>query len=166
LAINRKISRSRPVSSPSSGGDRADVGEELLGGVILQHESAGAGSERLVDVFVEIERGEDEDAGDVIDGEYAPGCLEAIQLGHADVHQHDRGSEPHGLVDGLQPVFRLGHDLDVFFAGEQEPKAGAYHRLVIDDEYPDGHGRPPLTGSRVLRRKPPPVGVAALISPP
>ena len=39
-----------------------DGGHELVGGGVLEQESAGAGAQRLVDVLVEVERGEDEDA--------------------------------------------------------------------------------------------------------
>ena len=54
------------------------------------------------------------------------------------------GSEPRRLVDRLEPVARLGHDLDVLLAGEQHPEAGAHHRLVVGDEDADRHGRSPL----------------------
>src|SRR3712207_8898068 len=42
-----------------STGDDADRGEELFGWIVLEDEPAGAGAERLVDVFVEIERRQD-----------------------------------------------------------------------------------------------------------
>ena len=49
------------------------------------------------------------------------------------------GSEAGGLVDGLEPVARLGDDVDVGLAGEQHAEAGAHHRLVVGDEDADAH---------------------------
>ena len=76
------------------------------------------------------------------------------------------GSKAVGLVDRLEPVARLGHDLDVLLAGEQHPEAGADHRLVVGDEHADRHGRSPASGRRVLSTNPPSGAVPALISPP
>ena len=38
------------------------------------------------------------------------------------------------LVDRLEPVARLGDDLDVGLAREQHPEARANHRLVVCDQ--------------------------------
>ena len=83
-----------------------------------------------------------------VGGEDAPGRLEAVELGHADVHQHDGRVEARRLVDRLEPVARLGHHLDVLLAGEQHAKAGAHHRLVVGDEHADAHGRLPQRKAR------------------
>src|SRR4051794_2574401 len=45
-----------------SAGDRANRCEELFGRLVLEHEAAGAGAERLVDIFVEVEGGQDQDS--------------------------------------------------------------------------------------------------------
>ena len=55
-------------------------------------------------------------------------------------------------LDGLEPVARLGHDLDVLLAGEQHPEPGADHRLVVGDEDADAHDGVPSSGSRALSR--------------
>ena len=83
--------------------------------------------------------------------------LEPVELGHADVHQDDVRTEAVGLLYRLEPVARLGHDVDVLLAGEQHAKAGANHRLVVGDEHTDRHGPSPPTGRRVLSTKPPSV---------
>jgi hypothetical protein len=75
----------------------------------------------------------------VIGANDPPGGLESVELGHADVHQHDGGSEAGRLADGLDPVARLGDDLDVGLAGEQHAEACADHRLVVGDEDADAH---------------------------
>ena len=74
--------------------------------------------------------------------------------------------KPGRLVHGLEPVARLGHDLDVLLAGEQHAEAGADHRLVVGHEHADGHGWSTSSGRRVLSTNPPPFAVPAVISPP
>jgi len=71
-----------------------------------------------------------------------------------------------GLVDGLDPVARLGDDLHVLLTAEQHAKAGADHRLVVGDENADGHDACSTIGRRVLRTNPPSGAVPADISPP
>src|SRR4051794_6285554 len=46
-------------------------------------------------------------------GEDPAGRLEAVELRHADVHEHDRRVEPPDLGDRLAAGARLGDDLDV-----------------------------------------------------
>ena len=92
--------------------------------------------------------------------------FQAVELGHADVHQDHGWVKACCLGDSVEPVECLGHDLDVVFVAEQHPEAGADHRLVVGDEDADFHGRSCATGRRVLRMKPRPFAVPALISPP
>jgi hypothetical protein len=155
--------RDRRREERVSSGDGADSGEELFGRVVLENETAGAGAECLVDVLIEVERREDQDPGTVVGGEKAPGRLEAVELGHADVHQDDGRVKTACLVDRLETVARFRDDFDVLFARKEHPEAGAHHRLVVGDEYANSHGRPPLIGRRVLRTKPPPVEVPMVI---
>ncbi len=159
-------SRDRRREERVSVGNRADRGDQLFGRVVLEDEAAGARPQRLVDVFVEVERREDQNPRAVVVRENAPGRLKAVELGHADVHQDDARMETRGLVDGFEPVARLGHDFDVLLAGEQHAKAGADHRLVVGDEHTDRHRSSWASGRRVLRTKPPSVAVPAVISPP
>src|SRR5438552_6446649 len=65
-------------------GDRADCCEELFGRVVFEHEPTGAGAERLVDVFVEVERRQDQDPRALVGGEDSPRRLESVELGPAD----------------------------------------------------------------------------------
>ena len=106
-----------------AGGDGADRGEQLLGWLVLEDEPAGTGPQRLVDVFVEIERRQDEDPRRAVGREDAPRCLEPVELRHADVHQDHARVEPGRLLHRLEAGARLRHDLDVLLAGEQHPEA-------------------------------------------
>ena len=77
------------------------------------------------------------------------------------------GIEARRLVDRLEPVARLGDDLDVLLAGEQHAEAGADHRLVVGDEDADPHRRSPLEReARAEDEAALAVPVPAVISPP
>ena len=123
-------------------------------------------AERLVDVLVQVERRQDQDPRRLVGGEDAPRRLEPVELGHADVHQHDGRVEARRLVDRLEAVARLGDDLHVRLAREQHAEAPAHERLVVGDEDADAHRRRPSTGRRARRTKPPSGAVPAFISPP
>ena len=103
---------------------------------------------------------EDPRAG--VGGEDAPGGLEAVELGHPDVHQDDGRLEARGLVHRLEPVARLGHDLDVRprrTSSMRKPartidwSSATSTRMLI--------ARRPASGRRVLRTKPPPLAEPA-----
>ena len=120
-------------------GDHVDAGHELVGRHVLQQEPAGAGAKGLVDVLVQVEGGEHEDARRVLCvavGHYLAGCLEPVQARHPDVHQRDVGLQPLDLLDGLLPVDRLAHDLDVGLGVEDHLEARAHERLVVRDQHP------------------------------
>ena len=55
--------RDRGREERVAGGDHADGLSELVGAGVLEQEAAGAGAEGLVDVVVEVERRQDQDAG-------------------------------------------------------------------------------------------------------
>ena len=62
---------------------------QLLGREVLEQEAFRAGPEGVVDVIVEVESGEDDDAG-IGGGRFGPdeaGGLDAVEAGHADVHE-------------------------------------------------------------------------------
>src|SRR3712207_9058467 len=56
-------------------------------------------------------------------GEHPPRGLDPVELGHADVHEHDVGAQAARRVDGLQPVRRLADDLEVLLRVEDHPEA-------------------------------------------
>src|SRR4051794_18942911 len=136
--------------------DHVDRSDELLGRRVLEEEPARAGAQRLVHVLVEVERRQHQDlrpAVAVDGGEDAPRRLEPVELGHADVHQHDVWAQGAGLVDRLAPVGRLADDLDLGLRVEDHAEAGADERLVVDEE--DADHPPASTGSIARSEKPP-----------
>ena len=75
------------------------------------------------------------------------GGLQAVHVGHPDVHQHDVGPQLRRRRHRLGPVGGLADHLDAA-RGEDHPEAGADQVLVVGDEHP-GRPRPP---SRAVQR--------------
>ena len=65
--------------------------------------------------------------------------LDAVQLGHLDVHQHHVGLAPAREIDRRRPVPGLADDLDAGLRLEDRAEAGAHERLIVGDEHADGH---------------------------
>ena len=122
-----------------AGGDGAHGLDDLLRGRVLEQKAAGAGAQRVDDVLVEAEGGEDQHPL----ARQPAGGLDPVHAGHADVHEHDVGCAPGGGLDRLCARAGLGHDLDVAGRFEYRPKAGAHHRLVVGDDHAQGHDPPP-----------------------
>ena len=89
-SISRRVIDGASSASPAA--HDADRRDELLGRRVLEQEAARAGSQRGVDVLVEVERGQDQHARSAAGRECSrAGGLDAVHAGHADVHQHDVG---------------------------------------------------------------------------
>lgn len=115
--------------------DRADGGRQVLGRDVLEQKAAGSGGQRRVHVPVEVEGGQHEDARRVGDGEDPAGGLQAVQLGHPDVHQDDVGPGAPYRLHRFVAVGGLRDDVDAVGA-EGQPEARAHQRLVVGDHDP------------------------------
>ena len=114
-------------------------GRKLLGWQVLEEESAGTGLERVVYVFVKVERGEDHhaNAGGGRVGQDQARRLDAVEVGHADVHQDDIGGEPFRPDDRLGAIGRLAHHLHTRLPFQDQPESAPDQLLVIGDQ--DAH---------------------------
>ena len=78
-----------------AGGDDPHRLDQPFGGHVLEQEAARTGAERVVDVLVEVEGRQHEDARPVRRGlrhaRELPGGLDPVHAGHADVHQDHVG---------------------------------------------------------------------------
>lgn len=151
-----------------AGADRADGRGQLLGRDVLEEEAAGPGGQCRVDVTVEVEGGEDDDTGAVGErdalgsdgvggsavGEDAAGGLQAVHLGHPDVHQDHVGTCAADGCDRFDPVGRLTDDIDAVGA-EDQPESCAYQGLVVGDEHTQRLGHGVSKGISASTRKPP-----------
>ena len=114
-------------------------------GRVLEQEAGGADAQRLEDVLAGVEGREHHDRRGVLRvGEDPLGRREPVELGHADVHQHDVGAPAGDDVDRGVAVGRLADDGDVGLGVEDDAKAGAQQALVVGDD----------DGDRAQRRRP------------
>jgi hypothetical protein len=127
---------------------------ELVGRDVLEQEPACAGAQRLVDVLVHVERGQDDDLArqGVGPADDLPGRREAVHRRHPDVHQDDVGPQPAGLRHRVHPVDRRPDDREIGFGVQDQPQAGAHQLLVVDDQDADRHAAAPSTVSRARTR--------------
>ena len=93
------------------------------------------------------------------------GGLDAVDVGHADVHQDDVRPQLAGRGQGGGTVARLADNLELGLGAEEEPQPGAHQLLVVDQQHPDRHAGSWI-GSRATTRKPPPGAGPASRSPP
>ncbi len=69
---------------------------------------------------------------------YAGRRLDPVDARHSHVHQHDVGKEFDDLLDRVQPVVGLSHDLDVGLVLEHEQQAAAEQRVLVDEQHTYG----------------------------
>ncbi len=122
--------------------DDADGVEELVGCGVFEQEPRRAGSQRRVNVLVEVERGEHEDpcrVEVVVGGDQFGGC-DPVEVGHPHVHQHDVGSRSLRFGDGLSTVGGLRDDFEVGLGIDQSGEAAPHELLVVGDDDADGPG--------------------------
>jgi hypothetical protein len=136
-----------------AGRDHLDRREQLAGARVLEQESARSGAQRRVDVFVEIEGGEDEDPDG--GGGQPAGRLDSVHAGHPDVHEHHVGLGAAGHLDGLLPGAGLTDDGESGCRGKNPAQSGPDQRLVVGDEHAYGHRVPSCRGMRAVTRNPP-----------
>ncbi len=133
--VGRRQSRGEPVEQ-SPGDARGDHGvtaghysdgrHQVVRRHVLEEESARTGTQRLDDVFVEVERGEDQHPGVPrrVAVDDAPRRLDAVHARHSHVHEHHvRLQRAHG-VEGLQAVRGLADHGDVRLGLQDHAEAG------------------------------------------
>ena len=129
------------ASSASPGCDRPDRLDEVGRRDVLEQEPARAGPERLDDVLVGVERGEDEDPRlpdrarrATIRRVASTPSMTGIRMSMTMTSGSEPGRErrPPAL-----PFVRLADDLDVRLVGEDHPEPGPDQLLVVDEQDPD-----------------------------
>src|ERR1022692_674575 len=151
--------------------------EEPLGGDVFEQEAAGSGAQRVVDVLVQVEGGQDEDARPIEPGAPGgaaelPGGLDAIHARHADVHEDDVRAQFAADGHRLGPVAGCAEDREVWLRGQEPGESGANYLMIVGDDDPDRGGRAahpavsPFPGRLATTRKPPPAAGPVDSSPP
>ena len=120
-------------------GDRADGRQQLPGRRVLEQKAAGAGAQPGVDVFVEVEGGEDDDPSVAVGRGDQARRLHPVDLGHAHVHQHDVGGGPLGRGHGLAAGRGFPDDRHVRLALDHHAKAHPHQPLIVGQQDSDRH---------------------------
>jgi hypothetical protein len=109
---------------------------ELFRRQVLEQEPARACPQGQVDVLIQVEGREDDDPGgrEAGIGEDKAGRLDAVQIGHADVHEDDIRDEPLCERDGLGSAAGLADDLDAGLTLKDEPESSPDHEIVSPSE--------------------------------
>ena len=139
-----------------AGGHDADGIEQRFCRHILQEEAAGAGGQGVVDVLVEVERGEHDHAWRWVQlGRDRPRRIDAVEHRHANVHQDHVGPVGGGHGHRVRPVAGGADNRDVVAGVEKRCEAGAHDLLIVGDHHPDRcrHGAP--TGRSATISNPP-----------
>jgi hypothetical protein len=130
----------RRIEQRLAGGNDPDRTDELLGRRGLEEEAAGSRSERVVDIRVDIERGQHHDSRRerLVGGQLTRGC-DAVKPRHPDVHEDHIRTHSTGGVDGFDPVRGLGNHRNVRLCGEDQPETGPDELLIVGQQHPDRH---------------------------
>ena len=99
-----------------------------------------------VDVLVEVERRQHEDARARLGEHHLARRLDPVEHRHADVHQDDIWRELAGACHGLRAVAGLADHLDSRLRLENHPEAGTDERLIVGEQ--DADHRSLANGSR------------------
>ena len=156
--------RDRGREERAAVGHDPDRRDEALLGCVLEQETAGAGTQRVVDDLVEVERRQHEHARARLADDDLPRRLDPVHHRHAHVHEHDIRCELECERDRLAAIGRLTDDLEPGHRGEDHPEAGSHELLVVCDE--DADHRSLAYGSAARTAKPPSSRGPASSSPP
>src|SRR5262245_24361725 len=110
--------------------------DQLLRSRPLEQEARCTGAQGVEDVVVLFEGGQDQHSS-AWRGAGELSCRrDAVEIGHADIHQHDVGIEAARSVDGFPSRRGLSDDLHRGISGEELDQAGAHEVVVVGDQHP------------------------------
>ncbi len=125
-----------------AGGHHPDAVQQFAGVHVLEEETGGAGAQCVEDVRVEVEGGQHQDTGRVLPAGDDPGGGDAVQFGHADVHEDHVGCQFPGEAYRLGAVGGLADDRHVLLGVDHGGESRPYDALVVDDQHPEAHRCP------------------------
>ena len=113
---------------------------------VLEQEAGRTRAERAQDELVGIEGRQDHDRGWIRLGMEQARRLDAVDLRHADVHEHDIWVVRVDGGEDTAPIVHLSDDVDVLRTREHHPQARPDKSVVVDEQDSDrlahgDHGR-------------------------
>src|SRR5262249_52914684 len=106
---------------------------------VLEQEATGAGADRVVDVFVEVEGRQHDHSGWVRAGEDGLGGGEPVHPGHADVQQDHVRVFPRDDGHSLLAVGGFPGQFEVAVGVEYQCQPSAHHGIVVGDDHAQCH---------------------------
>ena len=135
----------------------ANRGHHLASTCVFEDVASRANPQRLEQVIRIFGKGHDQDADAWQLFFDRPRCHEAIDVGHADVHEHQVRLQPARQLDGFAPGGGLADHFEVRLGLEHRPESKPRQLVIIGDDDPTRagpwrrafrrlvlHARPPL----------------------
>ena len=111
-----------------------DRGNEVPLRVRLEYVAAGSCLERLLDKRFGSVHGQHQDPHFRICLENLRGRIQAIQLGHANVEDHDLRTKRSGFLNGFPSVTGLTHYLPIRLRFQKSAQAPTHDRVIVRDQ--------------------------------
>ena len=109
--------------------------DQLLRHTLLEQVGARTGAQHLVhEVLLGVNRQRDDPRAGCI-GQDAPGGVDAVDVGHADVHDDHVRRECPGLLDGLPAITGLADHGDIRLALQQRAQPLAQQRVIVCQQH-------------------------------
>jgi hypothetical protein len=121
-------------------GDGPDSLEQIGLGAVLEEIALGAGGEGADEEGLVAVHAQHNDADVGIALDDLRRRVDAVELGHSDIHDNNVGRELFGEADGFAAIGGFADDFDSRVGLEQEPKAFANYSVIVGNEYFGGGG--------------------------
>ena len=116
--------------------ERLERRDEMRRRFALEHATAGAGREDLMDQRLVFRAGEGEHFGARKNPPDLPGDFDPVELRHTDVEDHDVRLLFGGQFDRLAPILGFPADFPAPFGFDQGTQAAPHDFVIVDDENP------------------------------
>jgi hypothetical protein len=146
--LSEQLAGHRRVDEGLAAVDGANRVGELVKRDVLEQVAARTGADRLEEILFLVADRQHHDLGGRGDLFHLAGGLDAGDLRHPDVHEHDVGGDLAGDLHGLRAVGGLADKLKAGFPLQDHLKSPAEKGMVIRDQHPDRVGSRNRIGSR------------------
>ena len=121
-------------------------GDEVAGGVGFQQESTGADFEDLAHDLFRFVHGQNQDASLRRSFENLTSRIEAVQIGHAHIKEHEIGTKFASFLDGAAAVDSFGAYLPAGMVVDQGSNALSNDFMVVRNQDSKSTHSPPPSG--------------------
>src|SRR5262249_5974843 len=126
-----------------AGRDCPDSRNQFFGPGALEQKARRTGPEGTKDVVVLLERRDDQHADVWSHPQQLPRRANSVEVGHANIHQHDIWRQATRALDGLSSGRGLADDFDVRVGRQEFDESGPHQAVVVRDQNPRHRWWPP-----------------------